>query len=350
MRDVAASAAACRVGRAVDRRLDRVDRTVELRGLPLVVDVVLGRRLRRCRERGRQLLAGPTAATVRVAHCTAVKAASSSAVAVLWNVARCCSSRGLRAEPLAEVLRLAAGEHRDVRRSLRGRARAVPARARTPGSGWRRRRRWRGRGRRAHRSRGGGRRPRGRTCAASTASAVGAFDLARSSSMLRRSPASTLSSDVSAAGLRPALRERLLDGAEALTAASVRSRAPGRARHCSVAPPLATYHDDTTLSFWSARLASSSESQRPASRSPYCSCAWRAVKRSLKTGGGDHDQREERHEQDEQQLGAEAQARRERLPSLQASQLELHRVPPCAARGRECGRRSQRIAATPQVA
>jgi hypothetical protein len=42
----------------------------------------------------------------------------------------------------------------------------------------------------------------------------------------------------------------------------------------------ATYHDDTAVSFWMARLASSRE-RSGAARSPYCSCAWSAVNRSL---------------------------------------------------------------------
>ncbi len=65
------------------------------------------------------------------------------------------------------------------------------------------------------------------------------------------------------------------------------------------------------------------------------------------TGGGDDDQGEERHEQDEQQLGAEAQSRGQRLSSLQASQIELHPFLHCRCAARNAAADSLRH--TPHV-
>ena len=221
-------------------------------------------------------------AAASVAHARAVKAASSSAVAVLSNVARNCCLRGLRADPLAEVLRLRRWRAPRCRRSLRGRARAVPARARTRGSGWRRRRRWRGRGRRAHRSRGGGRRPRGR----SRAVVGGGRGPAR-----RPSPARVEICSKPRVGRVERGRARRGSDAGAartparwrgtrLTAASVRVRAPCRARPAARRRWRRT--TTTRRSRSGARGWPSSSVCSGRERSPYCSCAWRAVNRSLR--------------------------------------------------------------------
>jgi hypothetical protein len=119
--------------------------------------------------------------------------------------------------------------------------------------------------------------------------------LARSLSMSSM-PRFVASSAASAAGLSPAVANACSLRRNSLTVASVRARALSSSAFG--APPLATNHD---------------VQRREA---------------VAQTGGGDDDEGEERHEQDEQELGAEARPRRQRLPSLQASQIELHPFPP----------------------
>ncbi len=91
-------------------------------------------------------------------------------------------------------------------------------------------------------------------------------------------PRLVATSEVAAPALRPALAKACSSARNAATATSVRVRAAVISATGAALP--ATYHDDTTLSFWMARLASSSE-RSGADTSPYCCWAWSAVKRSL---------------------------------------------------------------------
>ena len=197
------------------------------------------------------------------------------------------------------------------------------------------------------RSRGGDRRRRGRTCVRRRPIALLTSILARSSGIDLEALVRTVQRGRSRPGSTRRWRRPARSHWKSLTAASVRARA--WASWAAGAPPLAANHDDTTLSFCRARLAESSELSGP-ERSPYCSCAWQRAEPVAHTRGGDDHQREERDEEDEQQLGAEAQPRHERLSSLQASQLELHPYPPAPNLGSETRSQNCDERATPQVA